>query len=137
MEKYNFQNIVDGQAIGISITGMSIVFTGLVLISIYIWLLPTILKWMSRQPTAKKVEKVKPKKVEEKVAAPKAAAATTTTEDEFNDIASVIGLVLQLEHEHLTKVDNEQITISRNVNRPSMWGTAGKMRKMPQRRTHA
>lgn len=136
METHNFQNIIDGQAIGISLTGMSIVFTGLVLISVYIWLLPNILKWMTRQPATKKVEKVKTKKVEKKAAAPK-AAANNTTQDEFNDIASVIGLVLQLEHERLTKVDNEQITISRNVNRPSMWGTAGKMRKMPQRRTHA
>ena len=136
MEQFNIQNIFDGQAIGVSLTGMSIVFSGLLLISIYIWLLPQILKWMSKKATTKKVEKVKPVKVEEQAVAPQ-AVADTTTEDEFNDIASVIGLVLQLEHEHLTKVDNEQITISRNVNRPSMWGTAGKMRKMPQRRTHA
>ncbi len=136
MEQFNIQNIFDGQAIGISLTGMSIVFSGLLLISIYIWMLPHILKWMSKKATSEKVKKVKPDKVKEKVTAPKAVVATTT-EDEFNDIASVIGLVLQLEHEHLTKVDNEQITISRNVNRPSMWGTAGKMRKMPQRRTHA
>ncbi len=131
MSEFNIQNIIDGQAIGISLTGMSIVFCGLLLISIYIWLLPNILKWISKQLTAERIKKTKPKRVKEK------ASADTTTEDEFNDIASVIGLVLQLEHEHLTKVDNEQITITRNVNRPSKWGNAGKMRKIPQRRTHA
>jgi Na+-transporting methylmalonyl-CoA/oxaloacetate decarboxylase gamma subunit len=136
MEKFNVQNIIDGQAIGISITGMSIVFSGLLLISIYIWLLPNILKWSSRKQATGKAVKAKPKTVKEKAAAP-VVKAKTTTQDEFNDIASVIGLVLQLEHERLTKVDNEQITISRNIDRPSMWGTAGKMRKIPQRRTHA
>ncbi len=135
MEKFNIQNILDGQAIGISITGMSIVFCGLLLISINIWLLPFVLELLSRTPGKGKGVTSEPAEPAERKDTP--AVVLNTTEDEFNDIASVIGLVLQLEHERLIKVDNEQITMSRNFNRPSLWGTAGKMRKMPQRRTHA
>lgn len=140
METFSIQNIIDGQAIGVSITGMSIVFTGLLLISFYIALLPKILDFLSRKPATSFVEPPKQEegvvKGKEEIPAP-AAVTKDTPEDELNDIASVIGLVLQLEYERIAKVDNEQITITRNENRPSMWGSAGRMRKMPQRRTHA
>ncbi len=138
METFNLQNIIDGQAISISITGMAIVFCGLVLITGYIMLLPHILDLLTGQKKAPKKAKPEPKveKVSQKVDAPIPAEAEIT-ENESNDIASVIGLVLQLEQERFANIENEQITLSRNSQQPSMWGKAGKMRKMPQRRTHA
>ena len=44
----SFQNILDGQGGGIAITGMSIVFTALGLISLFIALLPRILERFAR-----------------------------------------------------------------------------------------
>ncbi len=41
---YSFQNVIEGQGIEISITGMLVVFTALILISFSIALLPAILK---------------------------------------------------------------------------------------------
>lgn len=44
----SFQNILDGQGAGIAITGMSIVFAGLGLICLCIFLLPKILERVAR-----------------------------------------------------------------------------------------
>ncbi|MBU2512074.1 OadG family protein [bacterium] len=140
MNSFNIQNIIDGQAINISLTGMSIVFAGLVLISSYIALLPVILQFFSERKSRKTEES---KALTESAAQKKEEQAENTrnqlksAEDESNDIASVIGLVLQLEQERLARIENEQITLSRNSQQSSMWGNAGRMRKMPQRRTNA
>lgn len=40
---FSLQNVVDGQGIAIAVTGMAIVFTALVLISVFIALLPRVL----------------------------------------------------------------------------------------------
>ena len=44
---FSWQNVVDGRAIEISLSGMLIVFTALLLISAYIALVPRILKILS------------------------------------------------------------------------------------------
>ncbi len=137
MDAFNVQNILDGQAIGVSLTGMSIVFSGLLLISIYIALLPNILNFLSNIGRKKKAVQSGPDAAPMEKGAVTEEEVVADNESESYDIASVIGLVLQLEHERLVTTDNEQITITRNINQPSMWGSAGKMRKMPQRRTHA
>ena len=49
---YSFQNIVDGQGIDIAVTGMSIVFTALTLITLFISMLPRILALWSPEPSA-------------------------------------------------------------------------------------
>ncbi len=49
---YGYQNIVDGQGIDIAITGMSIVFTALALISLFISMLPRILALWSPERSA-------------------------------------------------------------------------------------
>jgi len=139
MNTFSIQNIIDGQAIWISLTGMSIVFCGLVLITIAIALLPSILERVSRRSIKRVVPRKKPAQVDKKpdVKTVSPPAQTKAISNEYNDIASVIGLVLQLEQERISKTENEQITISRNNNRLSQWSSAGRMRKMPQRRTHA
>ncbi len=138
MNSFSIQNIIDGQALSISITGMAIVFSGLVLISAFIALLPVFLEYLNTRKARKtEVAKTKALSKEQKDEADVVPSQTKPAEDESNDIASVIGLVLQLEQERLAKVENEQITFSRNSQQPSMWGKAGRMRKMPQRRTNA
>ena len=54
METFSIQNIIEGQAVGISITGMSIVFSGLILISVYIAILPKILDFLQKPSPNKK-----------------------------------------------------------------------------------
>ena len=47
--QYNFQNVIDSQGISIAITGMLIVFTALVLISLFITLLPRIVSALNHR----------------------------------------------------------------------------------------
>ncbi len=135
IKAFDVQNIINGDAIGISLTGMLIVFSGLLFISIYIAILPKILAFLSKSDSKKMKKQGKKAEpaTEEMVSVP----IEKTNDTESYDIASVIGLVLQLEEERMSKVDNELITIVRDLHQPSMWGTAGKMRKIPRRRTHA
>lgn len=137
MEKFSFQNIIDGQALGISVTGMSIVFAGLLLISIYITILPRILDFLDQSRSKKELEHVEVEPEESTQPEIEEQARIEPVDNETNDIASVIGLVLQLEQERVTSTENEQITISSNIGEPSPWSRVGRMRKMPQRRTHA
>ena len=136
MEKFNIQNIIDGQALGISITGMSIVFFGLLFISLYIAVLPKILDYLMNFGKKGKETSLPAVSVKKQQSSEETEAAAIK-ESESYDIASVIGLVLQMEHERLVTAENEQITITRDIHQSSMWGSSGKMRKMPQRRTHA
>ena len=46
---YSFQNVIDNQGISIAITGMLIVFTALVLISLFITLLPRIVSALNHR----------------------------------------------------------------------------------------
>ena len=130
MTSFRLENIAEGNAIAISVTGMLIVFSGLLLISFYIAFLPKVLAFIDQLFEGKKGAKsdetpVVTERVEER------------DESDDNDIASVISLVLHLEQERLTKTDYEQITIARSGNQPSVWSTAGKMRNSPLRRTNA
>ncbi len=125
MESFDVQ-----YAINISVPGMLIVFFGLLFISIYIWLLPKVLGLLSKKDIADKtiVNKTTPAITSEPI--------TEEFDSDANDIASVIGLVLNFEQERLA-IASEHITIARSTGQQSIWGTAGKMRSMPRRRTHA
>ncbi|MBU2646990.1 OadG family protein [bacterium] len=114
-----FQNIIAGNGIGISITGMIIVYSGLMLISIFIAILPRILNRAGDVPAdrhqAIKKEVVSPKPVED-----------DSAEDHY-DIVSIICMVLTMEEERqgLSLAGGGSLNI---------WGTAGKGRIMPGRR---
>ena len=47
--QYTYQNVIDGQGIRIAITGMLIVFTALVLFSLFITVLPRIVSALNRR----------------------------------------------------------------------------------------
>ena len=92
--------VVAGGAIGVSLTGMSIVFSGLVLISIFITTLPKILEFIANFGEKS-----------ETVSAVDAVAQEAETEEQ--DLASVIGLVMQMEAaRHETKEEQEEIDIA-------------------------
>ncbi len=92
--------VLSGGAISISLTGMSIVFSGLVLISLTISALPVILEYLTR--ITEKKEKISP-----------AVLAAQEAENEAKDIASVIGLVMQMESiRNETPEEKEEIDIA-------------------------
>ncbi|MFH2129970.1 MAG: OadG family protein [bacterium] len=136
MNAFNIQNIIQGNGISISLTGMAIVYSGLLIITVFIQLLPGILNLF----TEKSLKKVKPAPAKSMPAVETKAPESTkipVDEDEDKDIASLIGLVLHLEQERHFRSDNRYITMDRNSSQYSMWGRTGKMRSTPQRRTYA
>jgi Na+-transporting methylmalonyl-CoA/oxaloacetate decarboxylase gamma subunit len=132
MEAFSVQNIIQGNGMAISLTGMAIVFSGLIIITIFIQLLPKLLglsfkKQQQETPSSKTT------------AAPATANSAEIGDDEGDDkdIASLIGLVLHLEQERLFQTENQYITMDRNHSQHSMWGITGRMRSTPHRRNYA
>jgi oxaloacetate decarboxylase gamma subunit len=109
MNSFSVQNILDGGGIGISLTGMSIVFSALLLISIYIRWLPTILEFVDRYILKKDLSLS-----ETETAAATAAVSEADTEEK--DLASVIGMVMQLEAAyHETPQEKEEKDIAQVI----------------------
>ena len=119
----SLQNVLDGHGVAISLTGMLIVFAGLVLISLFIAQLPALLTWFDRL-TTRKAPKAEPVAVKNPV---------VSAEDE---IMSAISLVIHMELERLTG-ESQKITISRRPGQGAIWASAGKMRSLSQRSIHA
>ncbi len=120
----SFQNVLESHGIAITLTGMMIVFSGLVLISLFITQLPNLLSVYDRLTT---------RKVREKKPVAEAITDDVSPEDE---IMTAIGLVIHLELERLTG-ESQKITISRSSGPGSIWASAGKMRSLSQRSIHA
>ncbi|OHB33016.1 MAG: hypothetical protein A2X84_05535 [Desulfuromonadaceae bacterium GWC2_58_13] len=118
------QNVMNGRGLAITIIGMTIVFSGLVAISLFIGQLPNLLKLYDRLTTHKNRQP-----------APLASEAGEEPAQE-NEIMTAIGLVVHLELERLTG-ESQKITISRRPGQGAIWASAGKMRSLSQRSTHA
>jgi Na+-transporting methylmalonyl-CoA/oxaloacetate decarboxylase gamma subunit len=123
MIQVSLQNVLDGHGIAISLTGMLIVFSGLVLISLFITQLPNLLALYDRLTT---------RRSDQSVPVPTAPEAS----DREEDIMTAIALVIHLELERLTG-ESQKITISRRPGQGSIWASAGKMRSLSQRSIHA
>ena len=128
MELFSVQNIINGNGIAISIGGMSIVFGGLLIISIYIALLPKILAIFGKKTL--KTSETTHETLESRYSQKREI-------DEDKDLASVIGLVLQMEQERRVQSSNQVITIKRDRHSPSHWSKDGKMRTIPERKKNA
>jgi len=99
MNMFSMENVLSGGAIGISLTGMAIVFSGLLLISLSISVLPVILDYLSCFIDVDEDE------VD--------AVAVDEALDEEKDIASVIGMVMQMEAAfHESPEEKEEIDIA-------------------------
>lgn len=119
---FTIDNIIAGGAIGISLSGMTIVFCGLAFISLYIKVLPVILSVIDRllglnQTETDEAEQQASSAVEDQEEKDLASViglvmqmeevnAQASQSEEDIDIANVIGLVLHLEQEHLLAVPN-------------------------------
>jgi len=134
----NWQNVVDGNGIGISIVGVLAVFIGLFLISMFITVLPTVLRF-----TDKVFEKLgiqtgahghapvaKPKAKPKDTAAGKTLPATAS-EDE--SLIAAIAYVIAAETELEAMSDYTKLTIRRDDTQ-HVWGVAGRMRTLATRK---
>ncbi len=127
MEPLHIQNIIDGNGISISLGGMLIVFGGLLFISVYVALLPKVLDLFSKEKksSAEEAESLETK-------------CSKKREIDINkDIASVIGLVLQMEQERRVQFGNQALTFNRSHPQQLNLREAGKLRIMPNRRKNA
>ena len=119
---YSWQNVIDGNAIGITLTGMMIVFSGLAFISLFITALPRVLNlrsYLAAGATAKTERSI-----------------PATLEPSEAEIMAVISLVLHMELER-SLGEGGQLTISRQQRQGSIWASAGKMRSLSEGGSHA
>ncbi|MDY0268473.1 OadG family protein [Trichloromonas sp.] len=121
----NWQNVLDGHGFAITIIGMAIVFSGLVLISLFIAQLPRLLALFDRLTTSAP-----------RLAAPREVVAEGAAVPRGEEIMAVISLVVHMELERLTG-ESQKITILRRSGQGAIWASAGKVRSLSQRSPHA
>lgn len=119
----SFQNVLDADGIGIAITGMSIVFSGLVLISLYITSIPKLLDRMERG--AKKLAK---KRAPAKGPVDVVSGGTELTDE----LLSAIAYVIHMEKEYEDAEDHQRITVQRDEAR-QVWAVTGRLRNLSNR----
>jgi Na+-transporting methylmalonyl-CoA/oxaloacetate decarboxylase gamma subunit len=123
--KMSFQNVLDADGIGIAITGMSIVFCGLVLISLFIAALPKLLGKVEKEVARKRAAKVAAKSS----AKPKVAISPSELSDEMR---AAIGYVIHMEREFEDAEDHQRITVQRGDTN-QVWAVTGRLRNLSTR----
>lgn len=116
-------NIVAGNGFGVALVGMSVVFCGLLLISLYVALLPRLFGWFDR---AGRLERVRARGTD---------AAVMERETSLGidpDLLAAIGYVFQAERERQLALDHQQITL-RDDDEQRVWTAIGKMRTLSTR----
>lgn len=119
----SWMNVVAGNGIGITVTGMLIVFSGLALISFFIVILPKVLD-RSCWP----VLNLGRAKTDEQI--------TVDSEPTEEELLAVVSLVLHAETER-SLGEWTQLTISRQQRHGSIWASAGKMRSLSEGGSYA
>lgn len=118
-------NVIAGHGLGIAITGMTVVFAGLVLVSIYIRLLP-----MVSAPGRPSWRRLRPRRAAGVAAVPATRAAAPDTD---HDLLAAIGYVLQAERELELALDHQLITLREDDEEQRVWTAIGKMRSLATR----
>ena len=120
----SFQNVLDADGIGIAITGMLIVFSGLVLISLYIASIPSLLRRL--ESGFKKIS-------EKRAVAPVPAVASLGGGTELTDeMLSAIAYVIHMEKEYEDAEDHQRITVQRDETN-QVWAVTGRLRNLSNR----
>jgi Na+-transporting methylmalonyl-CoA/oxaloacetate decarboxylase gamma subunit len=109
--------IVDGHGVGIALTGMSVVFAGLVLVSLYIRVLPAAFERAARGTPVP----------------PRPAVTTGGDTGITPELLAVFAYVLQAEHERELLSDDQRITIREDDDEQRVWTAIGKMRSLATR----
>ncbi|MBN2645660.1 MAG: OadG family protein [Desulfuromonadaceae bacterium] len=123
MIQFSPSNILTGNGIAITLTGMLIVFSGLLLISLFISSLPRLLSWLDQ------LKQKTPAATDSSIS----AQATELTEPEIH---AAISLVLHLELERCGG-DLQRITIHERPAMASFWNPRGQMRSLSDRSPYA
>ena len=118
-----FQNVLDADGIGIAITGMFVVFSGLVLISLYISSIPGVL---SRLETGFR------KKKQNRTELMKSALADVETTELNDDMLAAIAYVIRMEREFEDAEDYQRITVVREDSH-QVWAVTGRLRNLSTR----
>lgn len=113
---FSWQNVLDGNGIWVTITGMVIVFIGLIIISSFIAVLPRALAFFDSFQ--------KKKKNEDK---------TEKNEEIDEDILAAIGYIIWCEKEEMESSDRQKITMQKGE-ADSIWAQVGRMRTLSSRR---
>jgi Na+-transporting methylmalonyl-CoA/oxaloacetate decarboxylase gamma subunit len=114
------QNILDNDGIGLAITGMLIVFVGLILISLFIAALPRVIARADQE-----VQRHRERRVAE-------SAHPVGSGLEDPALRAAIALVIQMELDREQVLDAQKITMERDEAQ-IVWGLAGKMRTLSKR----
>lgn len=118
-----FDNVIEGHGIGIAITGMLVVFSGLVLVSLFIAALPKVFELAGRpRPTfAPRMQ-----------AAGEGVMGKELSLDIDPDLLAAIGYVLHAERERELALDDQLITLEHDEQQ-EVWTAIGKMRTLGTR----
>lgn len=119
---FQVENIIAGNGLEITLTGMTIVFSGLLLISLFIVLLPRMLDLFDRL-VSKETRPIK-------------TLNTTPVPPSEEEIMAAISLAIHIELERCGG-DLQQITMAKRPSTGSFWHTAGKMRSLSNRSPYA
>ncbi len=121
MIHFDLTNVLRGDGIATTIIGMTIVFCGLLLISLFIRLLPKALTALDRLTSPRQAS---------------TAQLTTDTAPSEEEIHAAICLAIHMELERCGG-DLQRITIAQRPAPGSFWNSAGKMRSLSDRSPHA
>lgn len=119
--QFDLQNILDNEGLAISITGMAIVFLGLVLVSLMIFALPKVLEWLDTTRRRNRRTAEVPDKAR-------------VSEEDAREKAIVAAIAMVLEHAMRPEDGStvQRITIRRSGSE-SIWRQAGQMRSLSSR----
>ncbi len=116
-------NIQEANGLGLLLTGMTIVFVGLVLVTMFIAIVPRAIRF-AEQSRRKVVRKAPAHAVADVV-----ADATAVLD---SALLAAVGFVIQAEMENQSLSEFQRITIQRDE-KQQVWAVAGKMRTLSTR----
>ncbi len=111
---FSWQNVLDGDGLWVTVTGMTIVFLGLIIISVFIASLPRVLAYRDSFQQKTKKEKEESEEEDERI-------------DE--DILAAISYIVWCEKEELESSDRQIITMPKGESN-SIWAQAGRMKTL-------
>lgn len=120
-----WERIIEGNGLGMTLTGMFIVFSGLILVSLFVSMLPRIMSSLGHLRSLRERRAIR------------AVEANPENEslqeaDEQALLWAAIGYVVQAEMEQENLLDYQSITIKRDGSQRA-WAVAGKMRTLSTR----
>jgi hypothetical protein len=122
------ENVLEGHGFGIAITGMAVVFAGLVLVSLYLTLLPRFFEWYATAPWQRRA-RTGPGGGPVRAPAP----ARTAIRGMNPDLLVAITYVLQAERDVQLALDSQLITLRDSDEEQRVWTAIGKMRTLATR----